>query len=331
MSELRKDPITGRWVIMATERARRPKDFVTKKPARQDGTCPFCPGHEGMTPPEILAYRLNGSNPNSAGWSVRVVPNRYPALRIEGGLDRRGEGMFDRMNGIGAHEVIIETPDHHLSLGQMEVEHVAGVLRAYRERSLDLRKDERFQYILIFRNHGEVAGASLEHPHSQLIATPVVPKRVQEEMRSARQYHELRERCLLCDVVHEEIEVRKRVILENEEFLVITPFASRFPFETWVLPKRHQSDFAACGDEEMLACAKVLREVLKRTAQVLDDPPYNLVLHTAPLREYDTNMVHWWFEIMPRLTQVAGFEWGSGFYINPTLPEEAAEYLRNAS
>lgn len=329
MPDLRKDPITGRWVIIASERAKRPRDFLTEREFKPQGDCPFCPGAESLTPPEIAAYR-NGSEPNSPGWTLRVVPNRYPALRIEGNLDRRGEGMFDRMNGIGAHEVIIETHEHDKDLPDLDQSAMEAVFRCYRERSLDLRKDARFRYALIFRNHGEIAGATLEHPHSQLIATPVVPIRVQEEIRGARKYHELRERCVFCDVIREEMDAGKRVVLENDKFVVISPFAARFPFETWILPKEHQADFSQAGDADLAAAASALKETLKRLRQVLDDPPYNYVLHTAPLVSRDDDVVHWHIEVLPRLTRAAGFEWGSGFYINPTPPEEAAEFLRTA-
>ena len=330
MPELRKDPITGRWIIVATERAKRPKDYAAEKPVKQGGNCPFCPGNEASTPTEVMAFRGEGKAANSSGWRVRVIPNKFPALRIEGDLARRGEGMFDIMNGIGAHEVIIETPDHEKSLADLSPGEVEEVLAAYRGRSLDLRKDERLRYILIFRNHGRSAGASLEHPHSQLIATPVVPKRVQEEIHGAKQYYEYRERCVFCDMIKEEGLFGKRVILENDSFVAIAPFASRFPFETWLLPKRHDGDFGAISDGEIKACASALREILRRMKQLLTDPPYNFIIHTAPLQNHVEGEMHWHLEIMPRLTQVAGFEWGSGFYINPTPPEEAADYLRKA-
>jgi UDPglucose--hexose-1-phosphate uridylyltransferase len=331
MPELRKDPVTGRWVIIASERAKRPRDFVAERPAPPKGPCPFCPGNEALTPPEILAYRANGGAPNGPDWTLRVVPNRFPVLRIEGELDPRGEGMFDLMHGIGAHEVVIETAEHDRDLPDLEPARVEDVLRAYRDRMADLRKDPRFGYVLIFRNHGEVAGATLEHPHSQLIATPVVPIRVMEECRGAVRYREYRERCVFCDIVREELAARKRVVLENDRFAVLAPFASRFPFETWIVPKRHQTDFASVEDADLAACAAVLKETLRRTRDVLDDPPYNFIVHTSPLhgrREDDS--LHWHLEVMPRLTKVAGFEQGSGFYINPTSPEEAADFLRNA-
>ncbi len=331
MPELRKDPITGRWVIVASERALRPRDYLTEKSVLRTESCPFCPGNEGQTPPEIAALRNSGSGPNDPGWRLRVVPNLYPALRIEGPDGRRGEGMFDLMNGIGAHEVIIESPEHDLGLADLEPGQVADILRFYRERSLDLRGDKRFKYVLIFRNHGESAGASLEHPHSQLIATPVVPKRVQEELRGARQYFDLRERCVFCDMIAEEVGSGKRIVFQNDGFIAISPFAARFPFETWVLPRAHRGDFGSITDKEVAMCAGALRDVLLRTKRVLDDPPYNFIIHTTPLQDGShEEQYHWHIEIMPRLTKVAGFEWGSGFYINPTPPEEAASYLREA-
>jgi len=328
MPELRKDPVTGRWVIIASDRAKRPKSFIISKAPKQTGPCPFCPGNEGMTPEEISAIRPAGGAPNSTEWSMRVVPNKYPALRIEGGLDRKGEGMFDKMNGIGAHEVIIESPDHDKSIADLDENQVADIIKAYKYRTHDLERDARFRYVLIFRNHGPSAGASLDHAHSQIIALPIVPKRVQEEIRGAKQYFEYKERCVFCDMMSEELAAGKRVVLENDEFVVISPFAARFPFETWLLPKKHSSDFAQMPDESVGKCASALKDVLSRTKQVLDDPPYNFIVHTAPVHEHHENEYHWHIEIMPRLTHVAGFEWGSGFYINPTPPEEAAEFLR---
>lgn len=333
MADLRKDPITGRWVIIASERAKRPRDFLSERSIKPTGVCPLCTGNEGMTPPEILAYRGNGGVANTPGWTLRVVPNRFPALRIEGNLDRRGQGMFDLMNGVGAHEVIIETQEHDRDLPDLDQTAIEGVMRAFRERSVDLRKDSRFQYVLIFRNHGESAGATLEHPHSQLIATPVVPIRVASEINGCRKYFELRERCVFCDMVREEIASHQRIVLENDRFVVIAPFASRFPFESWIIPKEHRADFGTSSPADLSACGAALRETLRRMRQVLDDPPYNFVIHTSPiqLRDKDEEVYHWHIEVMPRLTRVAGFEWGSGFYINPTPPEEAAEFMRGAS
>lgn len=331
MPELRKDPITGRWVIIATERAKRPDDFLRDSTGHaRGGYCPFCPGHEDKTPAEILAYRAGGTVPNTIGWNVRVIPNKFPALGIEGDLGRMGEGLFDKMNGVGAHEVIIETPEHEGTFSRLTDKGVEDILWAYRDRIVDLRKDRRFRYILIFKNHGEAAGASLEHPHSQLIALPIVPIRVREEVDGAKQYYSLKERCIFCDMIRQELETGTRVVDENESFVVLEPYAPRFPFETWILPKTHESHYENGQIKEFQNLSVALRRLMLRMDAVLERPAFNMVLHTSPVQENTNNHYHWHIELMPKLTRVAGFEWGTGFYINPTPPEEAAEYLRNA-
>jgi len=259
------------------------------------------------------------------------VANKFPALGIEGSLNRAGEGLYDKMNGIGAHEVIIETPKHELTLATLPVRQVEDVLWAYRDRILDLKKDRRFKYILIFKNHGDAAGASLEHTHSQLIALPVVPKRVSEEVDGAREHYNFKERCIFCDIIRQETESQTRLISENDGFLAITPFASRFPFEMWIIPKMHQSAFEESQKREFELLAPLLKDMLGRLDRVLDFPAYNYIVHTSPIGEPAQDYYHWHMEIMPKLTKVAGFEWGTGFYINPTPPEEAAKFLREAS
>lgn len=332
MPELRKDPITGRWVIIATDRAKRPTDFVREKvEIRGSGFCPFCYGNESKTPPEIHAYRPDGSAKDTPGWSLRVVPNKFPALGIEGTLNRQAEGLYDKMNGIGAHEVIIETPDHRSVLATLPVRAVEDVLWAYRDRILDLKKDRRFKYILIFKNHGEAAGASLEHTHSQLIALPVVPKRVAEEVGNSREYYNFKERCIFCDIIRQELQDNVRVIAENPAFIALSPFAPRFPFEMWVLPKTHQSAFEESQKPEFEHLASMLKDLLMRLDRVLDSPAYNYIIHTSPFPDVSNDYYHWHLEIMPKLTKVAGFEWGTGFYINPTPPEESAKFLREAA
>ena len=330
MPELRKDPIVGRWVIISTERSRRPSDFVQESVKPRGGGCPFCPGNEDKTPPEILVHRPGGGPPNAQGWTLRVVPNKFPALQIEGGLDKEGEGLFDLMNGVGAHEVIIETPLHDGTLATLSAAQVADVLWAYRERILDLRKDTRLEYIRIFKNHGEAAGASLEHPHSQLIATPIVPIMVQEELAGSVRYFGYKERCVWCDIIRQDRQSGARVILENEGFVALAPFAPRFPFETWILPVLHRSAFEEIENGEVEHLATLTRELLRRLNQVLREPPFNFIIHTAPLKEGPLDHYHWHIELMPKLTRVAGFEWGSGFFINPTPPEESARFLRDA-
>jgi UDPglucose--hexose-1-phosphate uridylyltransferase len=327
--ELRKDPVTGRWVIISTDRQKRPNDFRFER-ATIIGReyCPFCPGHEALTPPEIVSYRQNGGAPNGPGWDVRVVPNKFPALQVEGMLGREGEGMFDRMNGIGAHEVIIETPDHDRSLAQMSEPEIERVLWAFRERMVDLRQDHRLRYILVFKNHGAAAGATLEHPHSQLIALPVVPDFVREEIEGARRHYHVKERCVFCDIVHQEIAQGTRVIQENADIVAVAPYAPRFAFETWLLPRRHGARFEEAPRHEYESLARLLKAVLQRIDKALESPPFNLIVHTSPFSENVANEYHWHIEIMPKLTRVAGFEWGTGFYINPTSPEEAAKVLR---
>jgi UDPglucose--hexose-1-phosphate uridylyltransferase len=332
MPELRRDPIVGRWVIISTERGKRPSDFGQIQPARKTGFCPFCAGNESKTPPEVFAYRDDGTLPDTPGWKVRVVSNKFPALQIEGNLDRRAEGIYDRMNGVGAHEVLIETPDHEAELSELPRAQIVLILQAMRTRIIDLAKDRRFRYIQIFKNHGEAAGASLEHSHVQLIATPIVPRRVVEELNGCASHFELKERCIVCDIVDQETEIQKRVVCQNEGFLCIEPFAPRFPFETWVLPMHHQSKFEEIDDERLAQFAEVLKESLQRINAALNKPPYNFVLHTSPCNDWkDTRTYHWHLEIMPKLTKVAGFEWGTGFYINPTPPESAAQFLREVS
>jgi len=331
LPELRKDPITGRWVIISTERGKRPMEFLRESVVAQGkGNCPFCYGSESKTPPEILVYGRNGGGANSPGWSIRVVPNKFPALGIEGDLNKEGEGPFDKMNGIGAHEVIVESPEHAASLATLPQRTVEDVLWAYRDRMLDLKNDKRFRYVLIFKNHGEAAGATLEHPHSQLIALPIVPKQVREEVDSCWHYYHEKERCIFCDIIRQEQDTGVRVIVENEHFITLAPYAPRFPFEMWILPRVHGSSFENNQSSMYSSLAHITKDTLMRLDAVLDRPAFNLMIHTSPIGEEINDHYHWHIEIIPKLTKVAGFEWGTGFYINPTPPEESARFLREA-
>lgn len=328
MPELRKDPVSGRWVIISIERGKRPSDFAVRAHAKKGGFCAFCTGNEHTTPPEILAFRPDGSRPNTPGWTLRVVPNKFPALRVEGEVNRVGDGIFDKMNGIGAHEVIIESTDHNLTLSTMPLKSVEDALLAFHYRISDLKKDRRFKYVLVFKNEGEVAGATLEHTHSQLIALPIVPRLVEEEIEHARHYYDYKERCIYCDIIHQEIKSGERVISENQDYISLAPFAPRSPFETLILPKSHESSFMPNGKLNLLA--QILQKTFRQIDKALDYPPYNMLLHTSPFREETNEYYHWHIEIKPKLTSTAGFEWGSGFYINPTPPEEAAKFMREA-
>jgi UDPglucose--hexose-1-phosphate uridylyltransferase len=239
--------------------------------------------------------------------------------------------MFDKMNGVGAHEVIIENSDHNATLATLPPKAIEDVLWTYRDRILDLKKDRRFKYILIFKNHGEAAGATLEHAHSQLIALPVVPIYVAEEIEGAKQYYRYKERCVFCDIVRQELEDGARIVGENDNFVTLAPYAPRFPFETWILPKRHESAFENSSSAMFEGLAKAVKNLLAKANNVLDNPAYNLVIHTSPVQDPTNDYYHWHIEFMPKLTKTAGFEWGTGFYINPTPPEEAAKFLREAS
>ncbi|ABQ46060.1 MULTISPECIES: galactose-1-phosphate uridylyltransferase [Thermotoga] len=332
MPEFRKDPIIKRWVIIATERAKRPHDFArTKVEEVREGFCPFDYGNEHTTPPEIFAFRPADTEPNTPGWWVRVVPNKFPAVDPDVPLRKYGRGMYDAAMGFGYHDVVVETPDHNSHLAVMDYKNVEEVIWAYKIRYEQLMKDERIKYILIFKNHGKDAGASLSHPHSQIIALPIMPKRVQEELDGSKEYYEYKERCPFCDIIDEEKKERERIVEENDHFIALEPFAARFPFETWILPKRHMNSFHLISEDEVGSLAKILKNVLYRIYAALDNPPYNLLIHTAPTSLEGKDYYHWHIEIFPRLTKVAGFEWGTGFYINIVPPEDAARYLREVS
>ncbi len=325
MPELRQDPVNGRWVIIASERGRRPTDFDTAPAVESNGFCPFCPGNESVTPDTTHVIHDDADQ-----WQLRVFPNKFPVLEVEGDADRSGEGVYDRMNGLGAHEVIVETRSHDEQLTDLSLDQIGQVIRAYQARYIDLKRDFRFRYILIFKNHGEAAGSSLAHSHSQLIALPVIPKRVHEELVGAKRHYDFKERCIFCDILRQELEDGRRVVLENEGFAALSPYAARFPFETWILPKEHQSCFEHLSDEQIEQLARILKNLLVRLRETLNDPPFNFMIHTTPAQDGPNGYYHWHIEVIPKLTKVAGFEWGSGFYVNPTPPEEATTFLREA-
>ncbi|OHB72862.1 MAG: galactose-1-phosphate uridylyltransferase [Planctomycetes bacterium RBG_13_63_9] len=328
MPDLRKDPIVGRWVIIAQSRAKRPHDFDTSQRRDRGRFCPFCEGNEEKTPAEIIAYRKPGSQPNGKGWRVRVIPNKFPALEIEGELNKRGDGIYDMMRGVGAHEVIVESPRHLLSTSELSEEQLREVLWVYRDRLVDLKKDLRLVYGMIFKNVGPAAGASLEHTHSQLIVTPIVPISVWEEMTGSLEFFNYRGRCVYCDMIQQELATEKRIVLDTPGFLAFSPFAGRFPFETWILPKTHASHYENIQKNEVEELSGVLRQVIAKIEAALDQPAYNYIIHTAPFDTQELGHYHWHIEIIPSLTKTAGFEWGTGFYINPVPPEQAAAFLR---
>jgi UDPglucose--hexose-1-phosphate uridylyltransferase len=332
--DFRRDPLHNIWVAYAPERQRRPQDYSPVTLA--DGAIdPFATGNERLTPPEIFATRPEDSKPNSPGWRVRVVPNRYPAMRIEGPLQASPEGLYDRVTGVGAHEVIIETADSGTELEDLPVASIAEILGVYRDRMLDLDKDHRFQLIYVFKNSGPSAGASLAHAHSQLVALPLIPSLVEGKLNRAREHYLLKQRSLFSDILHSERADGRRLVAENESYLLFCPFASRFPFELAIFPKTHHPDFVSCTLVGLHDLAEILRFALQRLNKVLESPGYNLLLHTAPLRRPGTERFAstrhdycWHLEILPRFNAIAGFELGLGAYINPVFPEEAARFLR---
>jgi UDPglucose--hexose-1-phosphate uridylyltransferase len=327
-SELRKDPLSQRWVIIAADRAKRPNDFEFEPDTPPPTFDPFLPGNEDKTPPEIAAYREAGTPPNRPGWRVRVVPNKFPALQIEGTLSPRGEGIYDNMHGIGAHEVIIDTPKCARSFTGMGDPHVQEILWMYRDRLVDLQRDRRLKYGMIFKNVGAAAGASVYHSHSQLIVSPIVPRNVSQKLESCKHFYDYRGRCLLCDMVTQEAEQKARVVLDSGMFAAFAPYAPRTPFETWIVPKKHESHFEDIQPQACEELAFLLKRVLLRIETGLGNVAYNYMLFSSPFGSGPLPHFHWHIEIIPRMTRQAGFEWGTGFYINPVPPEDAAEFLR---
>lgn len=328
MAELRRDPVIGRWVIVDTDHPNTPSDFELEAHNWRGGVCPFCYGNESMTPPEITAIRDPHTQPNTPGWQVRVVSNKFPALQIEGDLDRRGIGIYDISNGVGAHEVIIESPYHHKDIPDLLNEEIENIISICCRRALDLIKDARFKYIMIFKNYGPSAGASLEHPHTQIIALPMVPKNVLEEIHGAQAYFDYRERCIFCDILRQEVQDKERIILENKYFLSFCPFVSRFPFEVWIAPRKHNGYFCHMPREEIPSLASILKETIAKLKKIFPNMAYNFIIHSTPIDGEEKEGYHWHIEFMPKLTRVAGFEWGTGFYVVSTPPELAAKYLK---
>jgi UDPglucose--hexose-1-phosphate uridylyltransferase len=331
MSEFRKDPVTGRSVIIAPERDKRPRQLGTGNVSARSELCPFCGGNEAMTPPEVWAQRGMNTQANTPGWRVRVVPNKYPALENRGTWTGRHDGIYELWNGLGVHEVIIESPDHLVNLGMLGEAQFADILSAYRDRMRDLQRDARWRYLLLYKNQGNLAGATLEHIHSQLVALPDVPTQAIDELRGAKMHHELTGSCIYCDVIQRELENGERLVSASESFVALCPFASRFAYETWILPKNHQAAFVENSEPDILALAGALRDVITRLNRALANPPFNYFIHSTPVHETASAHFHWHIEILPQLARAAGFEWGSGSHMNSVAPEDAARLLRDVA
>lgn len=331
MPQLRQDFVTLDWVAIATERAKRPSSFARMAPVRVPAAaqCPFCPGHEAMTPPEVMAYRTAGTKPNAPGWQIRVVPNLYPAFGPSDEQPVRSHvGPYLTMTGVGVHEVLISGPGHEEDLAQLDQEQIERVVKAYIDRFRAHENNPTIQYLLIIHNHGKEAGASLEHPHSQLFGIPLVPRDVEKELAGVRRYRSETGRCVYCDIVATETTTRERVILENASFVVFAPFASRTPFEAQILAKWHAPRFAEMTDQQQRDFAEAIHGLTARIRKGLDDPPFNFFIHTLPCHRGGNADYHWHLEMLVKLTIAAGFELGSGIMINVVTPEAAAEFLR---
>ncbi|MGD0620987.1 MAG: galactose-1-phosphate uridylyltransferase [Thermacetogeniaceae bacterium] len=331
MPELRQEPITGNWVIIATERNKRPSDFQARHEERKGGVCPFCKGNEKLTPPEITAYREAGTHPDEPGWWIRVVPNKFAALDNKSTDSEISRNFYTSMNGNGAHEVIIESPEHDQSIEQHDPVQMQEIFRAWRDRLRALMARTPIRYVQIFKNAGAIAGASLEHPHSQVIAAPLIPTVIENELEGARAFFVDRGLCPYCEMIAHEEAAGDRLIAGNQQFIAFCPYASRFPFEITILPRRHQADFSGLDDSMLQDLSAIVKVTMQKLTASLSRPPYNLMLHTAPAGFTGAPYYHWRLEILPRLTIVAGFEWGTGIYINPTPPETAAKYLRETA
>jgi UDPglucose--hexose-1-phosphate uridylyltransferase len=330
MPELRQNRFTKEWVIIATERAKRPEELRVTHDARPplpkySEKCPFCPGNEHLAPPAICELRKDGR------WEVRVVPNKYAALAREGEPKRRIERSRRVMNGVGIHDVIVETPDHSMTTALLPAEQVAEVLRCYRERFQGVSADPRIAHVTIFKNHGTGAGTSLEHPHSQLIGTPVISHQVRTRLYEALRHYDEFGECIFCMALQEEIDEQMRIVLASTHFVALEPFASSTPFATYIYPRRHMASFGDIRPEEIADLAVVLKAVLGKLYSGLQNPDFNYTIRSAPHESAGVPYYHWYLSIIPRLTRVAGFELGSGMFINTVLPEAAAEFLRNVT
>lgn len=330
MSEFRQNIATKEWVIIAPERGKRPsdlaRDIVKREPAPSfSENCPFCPGNEEQTPSAVFQISHAGK------WKLRAVPNRFAALSPGKPATRNSVGSFLSANGFGIAEVIIESPLHNKTIATMSIDEVTDILRAYRERQSEVSKNENINLVTIFRNHGPRAGTSLEHPHSQLIATPIVPPHVRYPLEQAVLHYDKHGTCVYCDLYKEEINQRERVIIESPRFVVFCPFASRSPFETRIYPRQHQASFLSASDDDIAELAVVLHQVLLRIYTFLGDPDYNYIIRSSPIGDEDTRHLHWYMIIIPKISTAAGFEIGSGIYINTVAPEEAAKHLREVA
>ncbi|MCP4631334.1 MAG: galactose-1-phosphate uridylyltransferase [candidate division Zixibacteria bacterium] len=336
MSTLRRDPVLGRWVVNTDKLDTNSTTLENLYAPYENGQCPFCQGNEHLTPPEIFALRPADTQANTPGWETRVIPNNTPALNIHGKINRRADLMYDMMDSIGAHEIVVGTPEHIPNMADLSEDQFNKIFSTYKQRFIDLKRDSRLRCAFAYKTYGKRAfEESIPHSHSHIIATPMTPKLIKEQYFGARNYYRYKNRCVYCDFIRQEVEKEKRLIKSNEKFIAIAPFASRFSHEVWILPREHHCDFEDCSEKDIPYFSSLVKDILLRIRTLLDDPPYNFALITGPNRKdresYWSTIeedYHWHLEIMPTFTKTGGFEWATGFYINDTTPEKAAARLR---
>jgi UDPglucose--hexose-1-phosphate uridylyltransferase len=327
MPEFRQNKATKEWVVIAPARGKRPSDFTKEQKKREPlppykAECPFCKGNEGMTPEPVYVF------PSKEDWKIRVVPNKFAALQPDLATTRTYVGSFLAAKGFGIAEVVVETPEHNKSIATMDLQEVSAVLKSYRARQQEISKNDNINLVTIFRNHGPKAGTSLEHPHSQIIATPIIPPHVRDPIEKSISHYDKYGSCVYCDMLQEERRQKERIILDTDNFTAFCPWSARSPFESRIYPKRHMASYISIDDEEIEELAYVLKNVLLKMYKCLDNPDYNYILRSSPIGDENTRYLHWYIVIIPKITTPAGFEIGSGIYINSVAPEDSAKFLR---
>lgn len=328
MPELRRDMVRDNWVIVVTESVLKPGNFPINKNgtyvSNTDKICPFCEGNESYTPPEIAAFRKENSEPNAPGWIIRTIPSKFSAFKLEGKLYPEQNGIYNSYPAIGQQEVVIGTPEHGVEFHQFSVARIELVYRMLQQRYRALAADKRIKYIQIYKNKGLFAGASQEHSHSQILGLPMVPQNNKGMVKYFRQFGE----CLLCTIIRKEKEKAERIVYESEYFILICPYASRFSYETWIIPKRHFEHLTDMTDAELKDLSAAIKKFFVAMVDCLDDPSYNVVVNTAPVNVPYVGGYHWYMEINPRFIVPNGLEISTGYYTNPSAPEIAAAMLR---
>ena len=335
MSEMRKNPLTGKWVILAPERAHRPESHISlgvghHPHAEHHHDCHFCYGNERSTPEEVLVYGRKNDVPNSQGWDLRVVSNKFPAVDMERHFSENSKNYMEVYSyAEGKSEVIIETPHHSKNMANYSLKQIELVLNAYKERYIAISQEKHIKYVLIFKNNGKKAGASISHAHSQIIGIPIIPPMVEQEISLAENHYKEKNTCIYCDMINLELKEKSRIVFENDEFISFMPYAAKAPFETWILPKFHTDSFEKLTDLQIKKLAELWKAVFYKLHESLEDAPYNYFIHTSPVKVETSNYYHWHIELIPRTTTPAGFELGTGIFINISTPEQNAKLLRD--